>query len=257
MEHVSTSQIGYLCHAPKIAVVRGVTSGSFAVQVMSRMGAAPLGAAASTYEIVHHGTIQRVQSVLGEYGLCDFSGVTQPGVYQVILPDSGAKSYQFTVADGVYHRLPYLFLDFMHGWRSGYYADDLRSPLHLDDGVRSDNGQAWDAVGGWYDAGDFRKWMGHSTLPALGMLEVQEHLTLQRRSFEPIGVLPTDWLTEAAWGIPFILKMQDPQSGMIYEDVGGGHTSRWREGMTWWYENHAGCYADNADNRFTDNLTNT
>ncbi len=41
---------------------------------------------------------------------------------------------------------------------------------------------------------------------------------------------------------------------MLFEDVGGGSTARRREGMSWWYENHSGCYADNFDNHFTDNV---
>ncbi len=44
---------------------------------------------------------------------------------------------------------------------------------------------------------------------------------------------------------------------MIFEDVGGGSTARRREGMSWWYENYAGCYADNYDNHFTDNIPGT
>ncbi len=137
----------------------------------------------------------------------------------------------------------------MHELRSGYYTD----PLNVDDGVRSDTGEDWDAVGGWYDAGDLRKWLAHSTLPALAFLEAAQQLRLNRRVFEQPDAYPTDWLTEAAWGVQFILKMQDPVTGMIFEEVGGGGVARKRADMSWWYANHAGCYADNADNRFTDN----
>jgi hypothetical protein len=47
--------------------------------------------------------------------------------------------------------------------------------------------------------------------------------------------------------------MQDPVSGMFYEDVGGGGDGRTLPGMTWWYENHSGCCADNSGNYFSDN----
>jgi hypothetical protein len=254
VEQVSASHIGYLCDAPKVAVVRGLTSTRFTVENMAKMGAAPLGAARSSYLVVYEGEIERVDTLMGAFGRCDFSSVTTPGIYRVVLPESDARSFQFTIADGAYHRLPALFLDFIHELRSGYYADDLRGPLNLDDGVRSDNGQPWDASGGWYDAGDLRKWMTHSTLAALAFMDADEHLRTPRRLFAPATPYPNDLLAETAWGLDFIPKMQDPDSGMIYEDVGGGHTARFRPGMSWWYENHAGCYADNADNRFTDNL---
>lgn len=253
-EQVSSSHIGYLCQAAKIAVVRYVRSKTFIVQNMALINDAPLSASSSTFKSCYEGEIEVVNTPLGTYGLCDFSSLATPGVYQVLLPETGARSYQFTIADGVYHRLPYLFLDFVHELRSGYYTDDLRRPLNVDDGVRSDTGEVWNAVGGWYDAGDLRKWLAHSTLPALAFLEAAEHLRLNRRLFDRPEAYKNDWLAEAAWGVKFILKMQDPATGMIFEDVGGGSNSRKGEGMSWWYENHAGCYADNADNRFTDNI---
>jgi hypothetical protein len=253
-EQISASHIGYLCDAPKFAVVRNVTSTRFVVENMGKMGAAPLGAGKSSYLVVCEGEIERVDTLLGTFGRCDFSSVTTPGIYRVVLPESDARTFQFTIADGAYHRLPTLFLDFIHELRSGYFSDDLRGPLNVDDGVRSDTGQPWEASGGWYDAGDLRKWMGHSTLPALAFMETEQQLRLRRRAFAVPEAYESDWLTEAAWGLPFIARMQDPETGMFFEDVGGGLTARFRPGMSWWYENHAGCYADNADNRFTDNL---
>ncbi len=59
-----------------------------------------------------------------------------------------------------------------------------------------------------------------------------------------------------AWGTAFALRMQDPASGMIWEDVGGGGGAR-LSAAKWWYENHAGCGGDNSENRFTDNARGT
>jgi hypothetical protein len=256
-EQVSTSHIGYLCRAPKIAVIRNPTSKTFTVQNMALIDDAPLSAAAASFKVIFTGKVEYRQTLLGTFGICDFSSVTAPGVYRVVLPESQALSYQFNIADGAYHKLPYLFLDFIHELRSGYFESDLRRPTHVDDGVRSDTGEQWDAAGGWYDAGDVRKWSTHSTLAALAFMDAQQYLRLNRRMFEQPDAFPTDWLTETAWGLRYIYKVQDPETGMIFEDVGGGSTARRREGMSWWYENHAGCYADNADNRFTDNITNS
>ncbi len=253
-ELVSASHLGYLCDARKVAVVRDVQTSRFSVQDMAIIEDAPLGAGSSSYKAILTGAIEVVETPMGRFGLCDFSTVTQPGIYRVVLTESGARTFQFAISDGVYHQLPGVFVDFIHGMRSGYFSNDIRRASNLDDGVRSDTGEDCDASGGWYDAGDLRKWMNHSTLPALGFFEINERLGLRRRAIDDPLTYPNDWLTEAAWGIRFIHKMQDPATGMIFEDVGGGATSRRRPGMSWWYENHSGCYADNFDNRFTDNL---
>ncbi len=210
-EQVSTSHIGYLCRAPKIAVVRNPTSKTFTVQNMALIAEVPMSAKSATFQVIYTGEVEYRETLMGTFGICDFSSVTVPGVYHVVLPDSETLSYQFNIADGAYHRLPYLFLDFIHELRSGHFESDLRRPTHADDAVRSDTGKSWDAVGGWYDAGDLRKWSTHSTLAALAFMDAQQHLRLNRRMFEQPDALPTDWLTETAWGLRYIYKIQDPK----------------------------------------------
>lgn len=255
-EQVAVNQVGFLCNARKLAVVRNPQSPTFEVQNMAFNLPAAMGGE-ETFKAIYSAPVEIKQTALGTYGVCDFSAVTQPGIYRVALPENKSYSYQFMISDGAFSRLPFLFLDFIHELRSGFFTSDLHAPLHLDDGVRSDTGERWDAVGGWYDAGDLRKWMGHSTLPALAFMDIQDRLTLPRHHFNDQPAYDSDWLTEAVWGLRLIFKMQDPETGMIFEDVGGGSTARKTDEMTWWYENHAGCYADNADNRFTDNLRGT
>jgi hypothetical protein len=145
-----------------------------------------------------------------------------------------------------------MFLNYVHNWRSGPFENSWRGPSHLDDARRTDDGRIADAVGGWYDAGDMRKWMVHSNLPALAFMTAHERLPWHYAEWERVEQGWSPWLLEARWGLDFMLKMQDPATGMFFEDVGGGGNSRKKPGMSWWYENHSGCYADNADNRFTD-----
>lgn len=255
-QSIHVSHVGYLCLARKVAVISCPISKQFEVQNMAIIANTPLGAQ-EAFQTIYRGDIEHIRTPLGDYGLCDFSGVIEPGIYRVVLTDTQTVSYQFTIADGAFSRLPFMFLDFIHELRSGYFSTDLRGPTHLDDGIRSDSGEPWDASGGWYDAGDTRKWMAHSTLPALAFFEVVQRLGLRRTCYDTELIWQSDWLAEAAWGIGLIFKMQSPQTGMIFEDVGGGSTARRQEGMSWWYANHAGCYADNADNRWTDNQPNS
>ena len=91
-----------------------------------------------------------------------------------------------------------------------------------------------------------------SNLPAIAFSDMYERGYFPWNHFADEHVADNDWVTETAWVIPYLLKMQAP-SGYFYEGVGLGGAARRLPGMTWWYENHSGCYGDNSDNRFTDN----
>lgn len=253
-EQLIVNHLGFLCDAPKIGLVREPAGERFQVEDMA-VNASSSMHGRDRFETVYEGEIVVQEFPLGSYGLCDFSELKTPGVYRLTLPHNPeALSYQFVIADGVYHGLPDLFLDFMHQLRSGAHTSFLRGATHLDDGLRLDNGEALEASGGWYDAGDTRKWMAHSTLPAWGFLEVVERLGLERMAFREHTSIANDFVSECIWGLDIICKLQDPDTGMIFENVGGGGERRPSAGQGWWYENHAGCTSDNADNRFTDNI---
>jgi hypothetical protein len=250
---VLVNHLGFTCDGSKQVVVGGGGEAEFELQNMSLISAAAMGEGEG-YRAVMTGRLRRVESPLGDYGVGDFSAWSKPGIYRVALPATGEHSYQFAITDGVCGWLPQVFLGFVRAWRSGPFENAWRGPSHLDDAVRTDSGRQADMVGGWYDAGDLRRWMVHSNLPALAMMDAHERMGWQYAEWERVETGWSPWLLEARWGLDFILKMQDPATGMFFEDVGGGRNSRKRPGMSWWYENHSGCYADNADNRFTDNL---
>ena len=247
------NHLGFLCDAKKEVIVCGAQDGIFELQDMALNRPAGLGEP-ENFQAVLTGTFRAVESPLGTYSVGDFSQWTTPGIYRVVLPDTCEHSYHFAITDGAFGWLPEMFLRYIHSRRSGNFENSWRGPTHLDDGRRSDNGAVIDAVGGWYDAGDTRKWMVHSNLPALALMDAHERLPWDYAEWERVDEGWSPWLLEARWGLEFILKMQDPETGMFYEDVGGGGDSRKRPGMAWWYANHSGCYADNADNRFTDNV---
>jgi len=249
---VLVNHLGFCCQARKEVIVRGARDGDFELQEMSLMRPAGMGAR-EDFRPVLTGRLRRVDSAIGEYCIGDFSSCTAPGIYRVALPGTGEHSYQFAISDGAFGWLPPLMLNFVHNWRSGPFENAWRGPTHLDDARRTDTGAPEDAVGGWYDAGDLRKWMVHSNLPALAFMEAHERLPWHYAEWERVDEGWSPWLIEARWGLDFMLKMQDPATGMFFEDVGGGGNARRREGNAWWYENHSGCYADNSDNHFTDN----
>jgi hypothetical protein len=250
------NHLGFHNRANKQLIIVGPGEVEFEIQNMALNRPATMGGP-EDFEAVLTGTTREIESSLGDYSVADFSELTTPGIYRVVLPETGEHSYHFAITSGAFALVPEMALRFVHAWRSGPFENAWRGPSHLDDGVRSDSGEAMDAVGGWYDAGDVRKWMVHSNLPALAFMDAHQQIPWQYSEWEQCEEGWTPWLHEACWGLDFILKMQDPDTGMFYEDVGGGRTGRKEPGMLWFYENHSGCYADNADNRFTDNETGT
>lgn len=254
--NIYINHIGFLCNATKQVIIDDCAFKSFEVQDMMIPEVESLDGH-ENWKTIYTGKLEPVKSEMGSYLKGDFSNLTRPGLYRIILPGVAAHSYQFFINDGCFSQLPRLFLDFIHNRRSGDFENEWRGPSHLDDAVRSDTGEQLDCAGGWYDAGDLRKWMSMTMLPALGFLDIHERLGMSWNHYADEGVTGNDLLTETIWGIKFILKMQDPETGMLFEEIGGGGEARRKPGMNWWYENHSGCYADNSQNYFTDNIPNS
>lgn len=249
---VLVSHIGYLCNAQKRVATDCLEAGEFIVEDLSAIRNQNLGEDENWQE-VFRGNLTPVQSPMGQYLTGDFSALTTPGMYRVVLPACQQASVQFAISDSAFSVFPRLFLDFMHHWRSGDFSDALRGPVNTDDGIRSDNGHYQDVSGGWCDAGDLRKWMTTTPLPVLGFLAVNRLSPLSDNYFAN-EVYENDLISESVWMVQFILKMQCRESGMFFEAVGSGGNMR-DNGQGWWYENHSGCLADNSDNRLTDNIT--
>jgi hypothetical protein len=250
------NHLGYLRQSKKQIIVEDCDYATFEIQDMMISEVESLDGH-ENWKTVFEGTLEKKETEMGTFLIGDFSQLTRAGLYRAVLPGVASHSFQFFINDGTFHQLPRLFLDFIHNRRSGNFENDFRGPSHLDDAVRSDTGEQIDCVGGWYDAGDLRKWMSMTMLPALGFLDVYERLGLSWNHFAEEDIADNDLITETIWGVKFILKMQDPETGMLFEEIGGGGEARRKPGMNWWYENHSGCYADNSQNYFTDNIPNS
>jgi hypothetical protein len=247
------NHIGFLCSAIKKVIIEcSDPVYEFEIQDMGRVDSESFDAD-ENWITVYKGRLQKKQGPDGELYEGDFSSITRPGIYSVVLPEQKSRSYHFIISDGVFRDLPWLFVDFLHRWK-GNVETPLKGKSTSDDGIRSDNGTYHPVRSGWYDAGDLRKWMTHTNLPALGFYQLAENLNLSRNFFHEEKLFDNDLLTVSDEAINLILEMQDPESGKIFECIGAGGFGRADENMSWWYENHSGCLADNSDNRFTDNV---
>lgn len=194
----------------------------------------------------YKGWLVRHESRWGEVWQADFSNFQKPGLYQ--LETEYGFSLPFPVDEEVYTKILRSYLHYLYSQRSGYDIPGIRKAEHLDDG-KLDNGEGYHpAAGGWYNAGDLRKWLSLT----LFNLEALYHLyQYGPESFRP------DIIEEVQWGNRYFHQMIT-EEGQVYEDVAGGDLRgnfQYEDG--WWTENHPGCIANNSGNYLTDNIPNS
>jgi hypothetical protein len=190
----------------------------------------------------------------GAFWQADFSSFTTPGSYQI--ETEYQISVPFAITEHVYDRIILGYLTFLRAQRCGQTIFGVHAACHLDDGVLDSDHSPHHAVGGWHDAGDFRKWLAFTLfhVEALSMLYERSGERLSAGNYEPARILE-----EITWGNRFFHRMIS-NDGQVYEDLGGGQApsaSHLTYESHWWFENHPGCYADASDNRWTDNLANS
>lgn len=159
--------------------------------------------------------------------VADFSSLNEPGWYY--FQSGETKSPPFEIKSSVYQDLHQALVHALFLQRSGqavYSAQTgmARPPSHMEDGVifRSDEfnkeGTKLDGAGGWYDAGDFGKYIATATITIARMLEAYRQAPELYPLQEP-NKMPTI-LVEALYGIEWMEKMHR-QDGAVYRKLSG------------------------------------
>jgi endoglucanase len=167
--------------------------------------------------------------------LADFSAVNEAGEYYLQV-DGVGKSVTFRVGDDVYDgELSAVMLGF-YGWRSGvdisfdYGGVHFQHAAgHLNDGlldyVDGQVGVVKDGTGGWYDAGDYGKYLPTASESVGNMLAAWELFSDRLQNLE-LPYLPEhgsglpDFLSELKWELDWMLKMQyDDGSGRVHHKL--------------------------------------
>ena len=189
----------------------------------------------------------------GDYvRLIDFSSFTRPGTYR--LETFETQSVPFEIGSGIYDGLVVDALRYFYLNRSGidleqqYALDWARPAGHLSDrdvtcytGTDQD-GRTWDgcdysldASGGWYDAGDYGKYVVNGGISVWTLVNLFEFNPAQfgdnMLNIPESGSGVSDLLDEARWEMDFLMRMQvpegEPQAGMAFHKL---HSLRW-DGM--------------------------
>lgn len=235
---IHVDQVGYLPEYPKIAIVLADT-GTNEFKVINT----------DTNDIVYKGTLSAPQKDVSSGDTvrqADFSTVKAPGTY-IVMVDGIGSSYQFKINDNVYYTPLIHTLRSYTLARSNIAMDDpitglnhaidheqaKKAKVYFSDGI-STKGDVLDVTGGWYDAGDYGKYVPTGAISVANILlayESQPQKFQKGQLFFPEGIaldekapdMP-DVLVEMKCELDWMLKMQRTD-GNVYLKTSGPYWS--------------------------------
>ena len=225
-DRIRLNQLGYYTNAPKIAVVTGTTDAQTFFVTSTNIK--------DTFLRGNLSTEMQSKNSATNTKIADFSSLNAPGTYVVFIPGVG-HSYVFEVRDNVNHTAAVAAL-------KGFYYQRVSMPLeekyagkwhrsagHPDNVVlihpsaasaERPAGTKISSPGGWYDAGDYNKYIVNSGITMGTLLSAYEDFstyydTLKTNIPESSDQLP-DLLNELVYNLRWMLTMQDPNDGGVY-----------------------------------------
>jgi endoglucanase len=222
---IQLDQLGFYPHATKLAVITGESSDNFFV-INGQTKDTVYGSSLSKQMQSRNSSVKTK--------IADFSEVQQPGSYVLAIPGL-ENSYPFSIANSVHHPVAIASLKGFYYQRVSMplekeYADIWARPAgHPDTAVlihpsaataKRPAGTIISSSGGWYDAGDYNKYVVNSGITMGTLLSAWEDLpvyfdTLNTHIPESNDNVP-DILQEALYNLRWMLTMQDPDDGGVY-----------------------------------------
>ena len=227
-ERIKLNQLGFTPKAEKLAVVPAVEATSFTVLK------------AGTTEEVMTGTLSAAavwQPSFESVRLADFSSLTAPGSYELKVAGV-AQAAPFTISADAYNAVNAAALKSFYFNRAstallethaGIYK---RAAGHADTNVfihasaadaKRPVGTVVSAPKGWYDAGDYNKYIVNSGITTYTLLAAFKrfptYFTAQSLNIPESGDTVPDILNEVMWNLEWMLAMQDPNDGGVYHKL--------------------------------------
>lgn len=224
---IRLNQIGFYPNAPKIAIVLADKGGEFYLQNTSK-------------KKVFTGVLKKSAqpNFAGNYTwIADFSAYNKPGKYTLNVPGIG-YSYHFTISRSVHHRVANASLKAFYFIRASIPIEEKyagkwhRMQGHPDNKVLVHGSAATTerpegtiilSPHGWYDAGDYNKYIVNSGISTYTLLSLYEDFpdymkTVRLNIPESNDRLP-DVINELLWNLRWMLTMQDPNDGGVYHKL--------------------------------------
>lgn len=225
---IHLNQVGFLTQASKIAVVPNVASGEFWLMD------------AKTKKEVLRGPLSEAKAwdmAEETVKIADFTAFEKPGHYYIKV-EGAQDSYPFEIGDKVYDAALIAATKAYYFNRASAalepeYAGKFARPAGHPDTIVYMHPQAADSkrpVGtvlsspkGWYDAGDYNKYIVNSGISMFTLLKALEHYpeTFNELKFgipESDNSVP-DLLDEIMWNMDWMETMQDPNDGGVYHKL--------------------------------------
>jgi endoglucanase len=227
-DNIKLSQIGFYPMGPKTAVINSSSGGTFYVISSDKLDTVYTGTlSASAYFNMTDETLSQA----------DFTSYDSVGSYYLNVHGLG-YSDSFEIKKAVHHNVSKAGL-------KGFYYQRASTPLlaanagiwaraegHPDNIVYVHNSAAngyrlpntiISSPRGWYDAGDYNKYIVSAGISTFMLLSMYEHYasyfdTLNLNIPESGNTTP-DVLDEALWEIRWLLTMQDPYDGGVYSKL--------------------------------------
>ncbi len=227
-ENIRLNQIGFYPSAPKIAVLVGEARGEFNILD------------AESKKIVFSGELSapRINAISNKIThVADFSNFNKTGKYVVSIPNIG-YSFTFEIKNEIHRNMAIAALKGFYYQRAStellekFAGKWHRSAGHPDDKVLIHPSTATvlrtantiiSSPKGWYDAGDYNKYIVNSGITMGTLLSLYEDFPEFTQKLETnipeTGNNIPDLLNEVLWNLRWMLTMQDPNDGGVYHKL--------------------------------------
>ena len=222
---IAMNQIGFYTSGTKTAIIQSAQIEKFYVTSPDRK------------DTLFSGTTGPVRvSALSGRKTCkaDFSGLQQKGRFVLCTSGSGI-SRPFVIGDSIHSTLALAALKGFYFQRMSVslperYAGPWHRPAGHPDHIiyvhpsaastERPTGTVISSPGGWYDAGDYNKYIVNSGITTATLLSLYEdypgQLTYCKINIPESGNSLPDLLNEICWNLRWMLTMQDPHDGGVY-----------------------------------------
>lgn len=226
-QEIKVNQLGYYPNSAKVAIVPGQTATNYVV--VNDKGDTAIQGQLSTAKYWTHSE-EYVQ-------LADFTSLEITGQYKVVVDGVGESVY-FAIAGDVYASIgkgllkSYYFqrassaIEETYGgiWKRNAGHPDTEVYVHSSAATANrPEGTVISGPKGWYDAGDFNKYIVNSGISTYTLMAMYEHypdyFDEQELAIPETGNTIPDVLDEAKWNLDWMISMQDPFDGGVYHKL--------------------------------------
>ena len=227
--NIRLNQIGFYPEATKVAVVVGEnTGGKFYVKTPDRT------------KTVYTGQLSATKP--GEFSkkpsrIADFSAFTKTGSYVVDIPGVG-YSFAFDIKKDIHQAVATASLKgfyyqrmstdlpekYAGKWHRAAGHANSRALVHASAASpQRPTGTVISSIRGWFDAGDYNKYIVNSGITMGTLLSAYEdfpaYFKNQNTNIPESGNNVPDILDETLWNLRWMLTMQDPNDGGVYHKL--------------------------------------